>query len=523
VVIANPVLRGSHPDPCIVRVGADCYLATSTFEWWPGVRLHHSRDLVHWRPVGHALDRPDQLDLRGVPDSGGVWAPGLSHDGRRFHLVYSVVTLRERWPVVGLASYLVSAERVEGPWSAPRFLNGSGWDPSLFHDADGRCWLVNVRLDLRPGRAPMAGIVIQELDLDGGQLVGPVHLLFPGTALGCTEGPHLYRRQGHYLLVTAEGGTSWNHAVTVARAPSLDAPFVPDPAGPLLTSAGDPELPLQKAGHGSLVEMPDGSWYLAHLCARPLGARRRSVLGRETALQRVTWTDDGWPRLAGGGNRPRVEVPAPEVAPAPWPPPPTLDDFDAPALGPCWSTLRAPPDESWLTLRARPSHLRLRGRAPLPSRHDQSLVARPLTSTRAVVETVVDAEPRTIDQAAGLVCIYDTRDLIALQVTWDEELGKCLRLLRIDGGRHDEPAAPIPLPPAARCFLRARFADEELTFAWSADGRAWRSMGGPLDATQLSDEHGGKDGFTGAFVGLAAQDPGERRLIADFDLFRITV
>jgi xylan 1,4-beta-xylosidase len=518
--ICNPVLRGSHPDPTVLRMGQDCFVVTSTFQWWPGLRIHRSRDLVSWRLLGHALTRPEQLDLRGMPDSGGVWAPSLSHDGRRFHITYSVVNLRGSFPTTGVANYLISAPEMTGPWSQPRFLNGSGWDPALFHDQDGRSYLLNMCLDQRPGRPATAGILIQELALPEGRLVGPVRRLFAGTALGCTEGPQLLRREGTYYLLTAEGGTSWNHAVTVARSATLDGPFVPDPAGPLLTSAGDPDLPLQKAGHGSLVQMPDGSWYLAHLCARPLGPERRCILGRETGFQQITWTAEGWPRLAGGGAHPRQRVAAPELSPDPVAPEPTLDHFEGPALGPRWSSLRVPPAEDWVDLRSRPSFLRLRGRESVQSLHAQSLVAQRLCSLRSRFETAVEFEPETPQQAAGLICCYDTRDLVYLCVTWDEQVGKCLVVDRVDRGLpRARPAPPVPLPAGRPSYLRAVFDGPVLRLAWSPDRERWAQVGPDLPATQLSDEHGDKDGFTGTFVGLAAQDLTWQSRWAAFDYF----
>ncbi len=170
-LIRNPVLPGFHPDPSILRVGADYYLATSTFEWFPGVPVHHSKDLVHWRPAGHILDRADLLDLRGVPDSGGVWAPSLSYHQGRFWMVYSIVRTVGS-PYKDVDNYLVTAESIDGPWSEPVFLNSSGFDPSFFHDEDGRSWLLNMQWDPREGRPSFAGILLQEYDAHQRALIG---------------------------------------------------------------------------------------------------------------------------------------------------------------------------------------------------------------------------------------------------------------------------------------------------------------------------------------------------------------
>jgi len=200
VTVTNPVLRGFHPDPSIVRVGEDYYLATSTFQWYPGVAIYHSRDLVNWRPAAQPLARTTLLDMRGNADSGGIWAPALSHDGERFHLIYTDV---KSWGSAEVFkdshNFLTTAEHIEGPWSEPVYLNSSGFDPSLFHDTqgstvvdevgDGRKWFVNMRWDHRQGRNRFSGIVLQEYSPEERRLVGPRELIFEGTELGVTEAP----------------------------------------------------------------------------------------------------------------------------------------------------------------------------------------------------------------------------------------------------------------------------------------------------------------------------------------------
>ncbi|MDY7091242.1 MAG: glycoside hydrolase family 43 protein, partial [Actinomycetota bacterium] len=298
-MIRNPVLPGFHPDPSIVRVGSDYYVATSTFEWYPGVRVHHSTDLVHWQPLGGALTERRLLDLSGAADSCGVWAPNLTYANGLFHLLYTDVATFAGgyWDP---QNYLVTAPEITGPWSDPVVLHGRGFDSSLFHDEDGATWMLSMRADWRPGRNRFAGIEIQRYDPAERRLVGPARLIFEGTDAGLTEAPNIYRKDGWYYLVTAEGGTSWTHQVTVARSRELFGPYEVDPGGPLLTSTGHPELALQKAGHGSLVQTPAGEWYLAHLVARPYAPSGRCVLGREAALQRVQWATDAWPSIHDG-------------------------------------------------------------------------------------------------------------------------------------------------------------------------------------------------------------------------------
>ncbi len=315
VTVTNPVLRGFHPDPSIVRVGEDYYLATSTFQWYPGVAIYHSRDLVNWRPAAQPLARTTLLDMRGNADSGGIWAPALSHDGERFHLIYTDV---KSWGSAEVFkdshNFLTTAEQIEGPWSEPVYLNSSGFDPSLFHDTpgstvvdeggDGRKWFVNMRWDHRQGRNRFSGIVLQEYSPEERRLVGPRELIFEGTELGVTEAPHLFRRGGWYYLLTAEGGTSYEHAVTLARSRSLHGPYEVHPDNPVLSAVDAPGLPIQKSGHASFTNTPDGQWLLAYLCGRPLSEQGECPLGRETALQALVWGEDGWPRLASGGHHP---------------------------------------------------------------------------------------------------------------------------------------------------------------------------------------------------------------------------
>lgn len=250
--VQNPVLRGFNPDPCIIRVDDDYYIATSTFEWYPGVQIAHSRDLVNWRVVSRPLDRYSRIDLRGRPNSGGIWAPALTYADGRYHLIYTDV---RTWAgsYKDVHNYLVTAPSVEGPWSEPTYLNSSGFDPSLFHDDDGRKWLVNMVWDHRADRHSFGGILLQEYDPNEKRLVGPVKNIFPGTEIGLVEAPHIYKIDGWYYLTAAEGGTFTTHAQSVARSRSVDGPYEVMPGNPMITSAGRPELRLQSAGHGSFV------------------------------------------------------------------------------------------------------------------------------------------------------------------------------------------------------------------------------------------------------------------------------
>jgi xylan 1,4-beta-xylosidase len=532
--IHNPVLPGFHPDPSILRVGADYYIATSTFEWFPAVRLHHSTDLVSWTPMHGALTEKRLLDLTGAGDSCGVWAPNLTYADGLYHLVYTDVAtfVSGYWDP---QNYVVTAADPAGPWSDPVVLHGRGFDASFFHDDDGATWMLSMVADWRPERNRFAGISIQQYDRESRRLTGPEHMIFKGTAAEVTEGPNLYRINGWYYLVTAEGGTSWEHQVTVARSRDLLGPYEPDPAGAMITSLGRPDLTLQKAGHGSLVETPDGEWFLAHLAGRPYTPLGRCVLGRETAIQRVTWSEDGWPRVQDA--IPHDEVPGPgaplSAAPfsapfsAPVAPTEEADAFDEPALGPNWSTLRRPATPDWADLTARPGFLRIHGGQSAASRQRPSLVARRVTAFRCELETVVEFNPRNYRQLAGLTAYYNSRNWYYLYVTADDDGRPLLDLLACDNGRVSTvPGVRRPLTGGLGVGLRARFDGPSLTFAWA--GRPgegpWQDAGPTLDATTLSDEYAANVvagepeawGFTGAFLGLWVQDLGAENAHADF-------
>jgi xylan 1,4-beta-xylosidase len=515
-MIRNPILRGFNPDPSILRVGDDYFIATSTFEWFPGVCIYHSRDLEHWRLAARPLDRVSLLDLRGEPNSGGVWAPCLSWSDGLFHLVY---TDMKRWAgtVKDCHNYLTTAPSVEGPWSAPVYLNSSGFDASLFHDRDGRKWLLNMLWDYRPSQSGFGGILLQEYCADRRRLTGQPALIFAGTGLGLVEGPHLYRRDGFYYLVTAEGGTFATHAVTVARSGSIQGPYDVMPGNPLLTSAHDPALALQSAGHGSLVETQGGEWYLAHLSRRPR-VKGRSILGRETSLQMVEWAADGWPRLAGGGRAPEEAVPAPKLSPLPWDSEPARDDFDEPQLRSCYHSLRIPLDPSLMSLTDRPGFLRLKGAESILSNFRQALVARRIADFRVRAATCLEFEPESFQQIAGLAAFYNTDSFLYLYVTRAAHASKCLGIMKCERGVLSFPVEKeIPLEGWKRVFLGFELDYDRLRFLYSRDGAAWARVGWEMDASILSDEHAVPCGFTGAFVALCCQDLSGEGRPADFD------
>ena len=531
--IRNPILRGFNPDPSIVRVGDDYYIATSTFEWYPGVQVHHSRDLTHWQLLTRPLRRAGQLDMRGDPDSCGVWAPCLTHHDGLFYLVYTDVKRYGRSSAAGAPgaslrdfhNYLVTSPTIDGDWSDPIYLNSSGFDPSLFHDDDGRKYLVNMLWDHRPGQNRFAGIVLQEYSAAEQRLVGERQLIFTGTPIGFTEAPHLYKRDGWYYLLTAEGGTGWGHAVTMARSRTIAGPYELHPDVYILTARDRPDAPLQRAGHADLVDTPAGQTYMVYLCGRPIPNRGRCTLGRETAIQPMAWGDDGWLRTIDGAGIPHVEVPAPEgtdAATGTAPTRPTRDNFDTEMLPIDFQWLRTPDADRVFSLRGRPGHLRLFGCESIGSLFTQSLVARRQQAHCFSAVTVIDFEPDHFQQMAGLVCYYNSAKFHYLYVSRDTT-GKHLRVMSAfpDQVMADAFTPPVSIPSGVPIELRVEVDFERLLFAWRIQSGTWQWLPQVLDASILSDEATapGLPNFTGAFVGMACQDLAGTGKPADFDWF----
>lgn len=533
MTIKNPILPGFNPDPSIVRVGDDYYIATSTFEWFPGVQIHHSRDLVHWRLLTRPLSRAGQLNMLGDPDSCGVWAPCLSHADGLFWLIYTDVKRFGRTTVGGASgasmrdfhNYLVTSPRIDGEWSDPVYLNSSGFDPSLFHDTDGRKYLVNQLWDHRPGNNRFAGIVLQEYSAKERRLIGDRVNIFKGTPLGLTEGPHLYKRNGWYYLLTAEGGTSWSHAVTMARSQHLLGPYELHPDTHVLSARHRPDSELQRAGHADLVETQNGDTYMVYLCGRPLRNRGRCTLGRETAIQKMSWGADGWLHTLDGQGIPTIETPAPPLPAHPFPTPPAREDFNSTQLPIDFQWLRTPRPEEIFSLTARPGHLRLYGHETIGSLFRQALVARRQQSHCFSAATVVEFEPEHFQQLAGLVCYYSAAKFHYLYISHDEILGKHLRVMSSlpDSVVGDAFTAPISIPPGKRVHLRVEVDYERLHLAYRLQDMDsdWRWIPQQFDASILSDEATapGCPSFTGAFVGVACQDISGTARPADFDFF----
>lgn len=524
-IAKNPILRGFNPDPSIIRVGDDYYIATSTFEWFPGVQIHHSKDLKNWKLVTHPLQRVSQLDMLGVPDSCGVWAPCLSYCDGIFYLVYSnVKSFDGVWK--DTPNYLVMTDDILGEWSEPIFLNSAGFDGSMFHDEEnGKKYFTSMICDQRKGRF-FGGIILQEFDLEQKKLVGKMHYLTEGTDLGLTEAPHIFKRNGFYYLILAEGGTEYGHAFSLLRSRKIKGPYEVHPQNPIISSRENPKAILQKAGHGDFVETQNGEWFAVFLVGRPLTKQGRCTLGRETAIEAMEWRTDDWIYLKQGGRVPRVEVPLPDLPEYIFEKNKTRDDFNDKKLDLNFQSLRVPMTEDWVSLKERNGFLRIYGRESLSSFHRQSMIARRVQNFKTEVTCCIEFEPKSFQQMAGLVCYYNTGHFHYLHIFGnDDGSKKFLNVISYDKYFPSEALEnPIDITIHSRVFLKVFFNYDKIQFFYSTNEKVWKPVGQKLDGSILSDDYVQQDpsgryrpAFTGSFIGLCCQDLSGQKLHADFD------
>ncbi|OSS46131.1 hypothetical protein B5807_08084 [Epicoccum nigrum] len=523
-LVRNPILPGFNADPSILRVKDDYYIATSTFEWYPGVQIHHSKDLANWELVTRPLNRKSQLDMRGDPDSCGVWAPCLTHDGEKFYLVYTDVKRKDGF-TKDTPNYIVTADRIEGPWSDPYYVNSSGFDPSLFHDDDGKKWFVNMLQDHRRRPRSFAGIRLQQWDHEKGSLVGPIKTIFHGTELDLVEGPHLYKRNGWYYLLTAEGGTAYEHACTLARSREIWGPYELHPQKYIITSKDAPHNALQRAGHGDIVDTPDGKTYIVHLSGRPTTQKRRCVLGRETAIQEAYWADDDWLYVKNGPIPSLfVDLPAARDDTSYWAE--KFYTFSAKeGLHKDFQWLRTPDTERIFNVKD--GELQLTGRESVGSWFEQALVARRQTHFSYDAETTVSFSPYDERQFAGLTAYYCRFNFFYLTVTAHSDGQRELLILSSeaswpDGNLKFPLADPVKIPQEGKVRLALSIRGKALQFSYALEGEELKNIGPVYDASILSDECGGHQAhgsFTGAFVGVAASDINGTETNASFDYF----
>ncbi len=491
----NPVLSGFNPDPSVCRVGSDYYLATSSFEYFPGVPIYHSRDLVNWRQIGHALTRVSQLPLEGQKSSKGIFAPTLRCQDGTFYLVTTNIE--------NGGSFYVTTKDPAGEWSEPVWLKEPtfGMDPSLLFDDDGKVYYT------RHGGGERGGAYQAELDLATGKLKADVRQIWAGTGGVWPEGPHLYKVNGMYYLLQSEGGTSYNHSLTMARSSTPWGPFEPAPGNPLLTHRDHPELPIQATGHGDLVQTPEGKWWMIMLGIRPVNKQHH--LGRETLLAPVSWDDKGW--LVVNGGKPIQERMSADGLPPlkPWPVAPVRDDFNQPRLGLEWTFLRGPATGLW-SLSEAPGTLRLKGSAAtLDDVAMPAFVGRRQQHMRMRAATELKFDPAAKDDIAGLALRMNEEHHYTLRIAGQPR--RVELVTRVAGKSTVQKSAPLGAGPVT---LQITSTPERYDFSFKSGKGKLRTIG-TAPTNDLSTEKAG--GFTGVFVGMFAS--GAKAPAADFAWF----
>jgi xylan 1,4-beta-xylosidase len=451
----NPVIPGFHPDPSVVRVGEWFYLVNSTFEFFPGVPVHRSRDLVHWELIGHALTRDSQLPLEKAGASRGIFAPTLRHHRGTYYMITTNVSHR--------GNFFVTARDPAGPWSEPVWIEGQGGiDPSLFFDDDGTAYLTTTGGP--PGVRSESGIWLSTVDTGTGKLLTPPRLVWKGTGGRYPEGPHLYKVRGRYYLVISEGGTEYGHMVTVARSDSPTGPFEPCPRNPVFTHRNtEMDQPIQGTGHPDLVEDAEGRWWAVFLAFRPVGGWYWHHLGRETFLAPVSWDAEGWP-VVNEGRPVALSMNVRGLPAHPLPVPPPRDELDGP-LGPQWNYLRNPVRESYSTSE-RPGWLRLRGTAlTLAEEASPSFVGRRQQHLRLRAATRIDFAPGRGGGEGGLVLYRAPDHRYELGVRHGPQ-GREVFVRQTIGRRVSAVTAVAPAPGTEPLVLQVEAEPEEYTLSF---------------------------------------------------------
>lgn len=512
----NPIIPGFNPDPSICRVGEDYYLVTSSFEYFPGVPIFHSRDLVNWRQLGHVLDRPSQLDLDGTPSSKGIYAATLRYNKGLFYMITTFVE-----SVTGLRrNFYVTSREAEGPWSDPVWLpDAPGIDSSLFFDDDGRCYVSANRQPPEGQQYPKhMEIWLQELDLESEQLVGPKYSLWDGALkfIHAQEGPHLYKKDGWYYLLIAEGGTGHTHSITVARSRSLTGPYEGCKQNPILTHRHlGRNHPIVNVGHGDLVETPNGDWWMVCLGSRPYGGYYRNM-GRESFLVPVVWEDE-WPVVNPGKGMVELELERPALQEHRFMSQPACDHFDGEELGLQWVFMRTPRGEFW-SLTERPGYLRLKLKPEsLADVANPSFVGRRQQHIHFAVRTALEFLPQNDKEAAGIVLLENENYQYRMEISRGGK-EKVIRLIERRGGEDKVLAQQTPGAEGQRIYLKVEAVGQEYSFYYAEKPEVWKVLLEKADGTLLSVDVAG--GFTGMMMGMFATSHGVPvQSHADFDYF----
>jgi len=493
----NPIIPGFHPDPSIVRVGGDYYLVNSSFGYYPGLPIFHSRDLVHWTQIGNAIDRPDMFSFQGLGIARAVFAPTLRfHDG----VFYIINTCEECG-----GNFIITTKNVAGPWSKPIFLPSiDGIDTDLFFDDDGRVWVANNGPPVgTPRYDGHRALWIQELDLATMQMVGPRSVIVDGGVHPAdkpiwTEGPHIFKKDGFYYLIAAEGGTAGEHSETVYRAPKVTGPYTPGQINPILTQRDlDPARPnpVYATGHADFVQTQNKEWWAVFLGTRPYRANLSSM-GRETFMLPVTWRN-GWPLILPAKTVLPQTLPGPRLSPALRQP----AFMRASALAPDWLMLRTPNARWYHTTRA-DQLIMTAGTESLSGRGNPAFLAKRQTERSETVSVSLAYVPSRVGDHAGLAAFADEEHFYTFGV-WQTAQGRAL-IVTVRNGHDDppegKPIASVPLDAiTSRLRLRLKINDPDYGFDYALADNQWRTLIAQADSTPLASERSNQ--FTGVVIG----------------------
>lgn len=491
----NPVIRGFYPDPSVCRVNNDYYLVCSSFEFFPGIPLFHSKDLVNWEQIGYVIKRESQLSLNGQ----GLYAPTIRYHNGKFYVVCTNVS--------GNGNFMATTNDIRGEWSDPVNINQGGIDPSLFFDDDGKVYLTT--------NGNPKGIYLSEIDPETGKILSPVSFLTQGTGGRYPEGPHIYKKDNFYYLLLSEGGTEYGHMVTVFRSKNIWGPYMGDGSNPILTHRNDERNPLQGTGHADLVQAHDGSWWAVFLAFRTTGMYTQfHHLGRETCLLPVTWTPDGWPRIYDGRARTSMNVKT--LPQFPKPALPEMDEFSVPDLPLHWNFLRKIP--VGISLTRKPGWLSFTGTAQTLDSVTSTFMGRRQTEMSVEATTLIDFEPVTQNEEAGLTAFMNNKSYYAIGVFQTDNSRAVKVNVRLGHIKQVVASAKVnPGPLHLRIISDPNF----YYFQYSADGSKFQTLS-VLDTKYLSSEVAG--GFTGVYLGVYATGNGSpSNNAAYFDWFNYKV
>ena len=485
----NPIRTGMYPDPSIIRVGEDYYMVNSTFIFFPCIPISHSKDLIHWEIIGHAITNPAWAHVDELEGGRGYWAPDISYHNDRFYITATYRMNDSDGP--RRRQIVVSSDRPEGPYSEPFYIDEDGIDPSLFHDEDGRSYMLLNR-----------GARIMELDLAKGKQISPATLLFYGDQKRAPEGPHLLKKDGWYYLFEAEGGTGEGHRITVSRSKTLMGIYEPCPYNPIMRQ-WLPDAPIQRCGHGKPVMTQNGNWYMVYLCGRMID-QKYSMLGRETALDPITWTPDGWPivnNLQGPSCQQRK--PLPQV---PYHISQKDNGFGTDGLSCDFMTSRTPTLNG---IHVQNGTLTIEGsKDDLNSMHAKNIVVRRQEDFCFTANIVLDFFSILDGQDAGMTCYYDENTYLKFGVYRRENRYLLQVFEKIDEDEHvafSKDISDTVMTHVSQIKLQIRTNYLERTFRYSFNGQEPETIGYLENVYYLCDE-GIRKGkrFTGAMIGVYA-------------------